>query len=178
MQKQMLPQGVVQIVAVMALVVLSLVKMEAAAPILKPGDIFVVDHLYGVIQINPETGAQTLVSTGGFLNTISNSARGIALESDGQILVTDTAIAMADGSLVGGVVRINPATGTQTLLSSGGLLSQPLSVDVESDGDIVVTDRAGVIRVDPVTGAQSLVSSGGNLSGPQSLTVVRTKPKK
>jgi hypothetical protein len=48
-----------------------------------------------------------------------------------------------------------------------------LSVDVESDGDIVVTDRAGVIRIDPVTGTQSLVSSDGYLYGAQGLTVVR-----
>jgi hypothetical protein len=125
MQTHLLKLEVVVIVAVMAIVVLCFGAIdEAAAPILKPGDILVVDHLYGVIQINPETGAQTVVSTGGYLNTISNSARGIALESNGQILVTDTAIAVADGSLVGGAVRVNPATGTQTLLSSGGLLSQ------------------------------------------------------
>jgi sugar lactone lactonase YvrE len=179
MQKHMLKLAVMLIVAVIITHVLSLANIEeATAATLKIGDILVVDHLYGVIQINPDTGAQTVVSTGGYLNTSSNSARGIALEANGQILVTDTAITLTDGSLVGGVVRVNPATGTQTLLSSGGLLSQPLNVDVESDGYIVVTDRAGVIRIDPITGTQSLVSSGGNLSGPQGITIVQTKLKK
>jgi hypothetical protein len=146
-----------------------------AAPTLKSGDILVVDNLNGVILVNPDTGAQTVVSTGGYLNTITNSARGIAVEFDGHILVTDAAIALADGSIIGGVVRIDPATGAQTLLSRGGLLFQPLSVDVVADGAIVVTDRVGVVRIDPVTGAQNLISSGGNLTGPQGLTVVRPK---
>jgi hypothetical protein len=146
---------------------------EAAAPTLNPGDLLVVDNQYGVIQINPETGAQTVVSRGGYLNTVSNSARAIALEASGQILVTDATIALADGSIVGGVVRVNPATGAQTMLSSGGLLDDPHGVDVEANGDIVVTARAGVVRLDPVTGTQTLVSSGGYISGAQGLTVVR-----
>jgi hypothetical protein len=172
-------RGAVLIVAVSAILILSFTRIEElAAATLTRNDILVVDHLFGVIQVDPATGAQTVVSTGGFLNTSSNSARGIALEANGQILVTDAAIAMADGSIVGGVVRIDPTTGVQRLLTRGGLLNQPLSVAVEPDGHIVVTDRVGVVRIDPVTGAQSLVSSGGNLSGPQGITIVETKPKK
>jgi hypothetical protein len=162
---------------ILMVIILLTTRVFAATPTLKPGDLLVVDNQYGVVLVDPQTGAQTLISRGGYLNTVSNSARGIAVEADGQILVTDTAIALANGSIVGGVVRVNPTTGVQTLLSSGGLLSQPLGVDVEANGDIVVTDRAGVIRIDPVSGTQDLVSGAGFVSGAQGLTVVRRSAK-
>jgi sugar lactone lactonase YvrE len=150
---------------------------EATAATLKPGDILVVDILMGVIRIDPATGAQTVVTTGGYLNSISNSAGGIALEANGQILVIDIEIAMPDGSSVPGIVRVDPATGLQSLVTTGDLLYTPFDIAVEANGQIVVTDRAGIIRVDPVTGAQTLVTSGGNLSGPRGITVVFKKPK-
>ena len=51
------------------------------------------------------------------------------------------------GDLMNGVVRINPATGAQTILSSGGLFSYPSGIALEADGTVVVVERRGLQRV-------------------------------
>jgi DNA-binding beta-propeller fold protein YncE len=61
-----------------------------------------------VIRIDPVTGAQTVVTEGGFLN----HPFGIAVEADGQILVTD------DRNLI----QIDPVTGDQAIFATGGSL--------------------------------------------------------
>ena len=57
-----------------------------------------------VFQIDPSTGNRTIVSQGGYLSI----PKGIAIDSTGQILVTDDA----------GLIKIDPTTGIQTLLAS------------------------------------------------------------
>ena len=94
---------------------------------------------------------------------------GIALETDGAILVVEQ-------SLVGGqpgngrVTRLDPTSGDRTVVSEGGEFSSPAGVVVEANGGILVADTdalggsGGVIRVDPTTGAQTAVSSGGTFA--------------
>jgi hypothetical protein len=165
--------------AIVTILALSLVSVgEGTVRTLKSGDILVVDALTGVIRIDPVTGTQTVVSQGGFLNTSSNSAVALALEADGQILVLDVNITLAGGVGIPGIVRIDPTTGVQTLVTTGVFLSNPTSIAVELDEQIVVVDRAGVIRVDPVTGTQTLVTTDGELSSPQGITVVPKKLEK
>jgi hemolysin type calcium-binding protein len=144
---------------------------EAAAA---PGDILVADYnafggTGGVIRVNPATGARTTVSentmpAGGpsFVEPV-----GVALEANGDILVAD--IHAFGGT--GGVIRVNPATGARTTVSSntmpGGapLFADPLGIALEANGDILVADvgafggTGGVIRVNPATGARTTVSS-------------------
>jgi DNA-binding beta-propeller fold protein YncE len=105
----------------------------------------------GVIRVDPATGAQTVVASGGFFLYPT----GVALEADGHVLVANSGISR------GSVLRIDPATGAQTVLASGGFVVYPFGVAVEADGNILVADPSAraVIRVDPVTGAQSIVSA-------------------
>lgn len=147
------------------------------ATVAGPGELLVADSAAfsqtrnsgGVIRVDPATGAQTIVSEGGWLVT----PHGVTVDSAGRILVVDV---NAFGG-PGGVVRINPANGAQTVVSREGFFSTPVGIDVEADGDIVVADddafggRGGVIRVDPNTGAQSIVSSGGAFVDPYGLGV-------
>src|SRR5215211_121338 len=103
---------------------------EAGAVTLNPGDILVSDVDFlgesdAVIRVDPATGAQTTVSTGGsFVDPF-----GVALEADGDILVAD---ADAFGGL-GGVIRVDPATGAQTTVSTGGSFVDPAGIAVEAD---------------------------------------------
>src|SRR5687767_7040259 len=63
---------------------------------------------------------------------------------------------------VGAVFRVDPITGIQTVISSGGFFQEPVAIGIEADGNIVVTDRTGmVIRVNPETGDQTVLSAGG-----------------
>jgi alpha-tubulin suppressor-like RCC1 family protein/streptogramin lyase len=87
----------------------------------------------------------------------------------------DIIVATGDG---GQIVQVHPRTGSQTVISSGGLLGQPVAVAIEASGNILVVDRAQfgshvprIIRVDPVTGAQSVVSEGGFLYRPHDIAI-------
>ena len=79
------------------------------------GDIIVADSLDKQVEaVNPETGAKVPVSTGG--NFVLPA--GIAFDGDGNILVVDRdAFAGEDG----GVIRIDKATGAQTVVSNNAI---------------------------------------------------------
>jgi hypothetical protein len=88
-----------------------------------------------VIRVNPVSGARTAVSANGAPAGGPNLADpfGLALEIDGDILVTD---GNAFGG-TGGVIRIDPAGGARTAVSANGApaggpdLADPLGVAVE-----------------------------------------------
>ena len=68
------------------------------------------------------------------------------------------------------MIRVNPATGMQSVISSGGNLQDPPNLVVAPNGDIFVADTGGVvgagliIRINPQSGSQTVVSSGGNFT--------------
>jgi hypothetical protein len=82
------------------------------------------------------------------------------------------------GGGTGGVIRVDPVTGAQTVISSGGFFVSPRGVAIDRNGDILVADisafggSGGVIRVNATTGAQSVVSSGGRFVDPEGIMVV------
>src|SRR6184192_3327645 len=61
----------------------------------------------------------------------------------GHILVADQTRAA--------VIDVDPTTGAQTLLSSGGFFRNPAGIVIEPSGNVIVSDRSGhrLIRVDP-----------------------------
>jgi sugar lactone lactonase YvrE len=141
--------------------------VDPAALALAPnGTIYVADNVgvagrRSVVRIDPAGGAQTVVTEG---DKLCNPF-GIALEADGDLLVADYgafgAVTCARNS-AGSVIRVDPATGRQAVLSGNGLFSHPLGLAVEPAGRILVANEtstaAGVAAVDPVTGAQSAVT--------------------
>lgn len=91
---------------------------------------------------------------------------GIAVSADGSILVADFD---AFGGRPGGIIRVDPTTGSQTKVSSGGYFTAPVGLAIAANGDIIVANAAGggpgasgIIRVDPATGGQTIVSVDGN----------------
>jgi MYXO-CTERM domain-containing protein len=113
-----------------------------------------------VIRVDPQTGAQTLISEGGLLE----EPVAIAVEPAGTLLVSDSA--------AGAILRIDPGTGGQTVVSGsfGGLLALALE---PATGDILATDasEATVLRVAPQSGAKSSFASGALLTLPQAIAV-------
>jgi hypothetical protein len=120
------------------------------------GHFWVVGRDGNLVEIDAETGAQSLVAQG--FATLT----GIAVESPGHLLITDF-----DGSLF----RFDVASGSASVLAGGGLISEVASwaVQVAPDGTIIVSgltaggyDSPGtpsrVIRINPVSGAQSLIA--------------------
>ena len=135
---------------------------QASAVFLSAGDILVSNPgIPAIIRIDPETGFQTVLSSGGSLVTPA----GLAIESTGQIVVADAGAAA--------IIRVNPNDGSQTVVSSGGNLVLPGDLAIEGSGAIVVSDEdaAAIIRVNPNDGSQTVVSSGGGLSDAQGIAV-------
>jgi len=151
------------------------------------GQIFVADANAfggggGVIRVNPTTGAQVVVASGGNFtanpNGQSSDPTGLALAANGDLLVADPRGIARQGGLAGQVVRVNPITGVQTVVSLGGLLADPWGIAVARNGLILVTDpvdfgsAARITRIDPVTASQTVVSTGAHLSGPLALAIM------
>ena len=87
------------------------------------------------------------VEEGGGQSLVSEAAgyfpQGIAIDAEGSIFLISPEF-VSGGTLYRGVVlRIDPATGGPTLLTSGGNLDQPLDIEVAADGTLVVLDRLG-----------------------------------
>ena len=80
---------------------------------------------------------------------------------------------------LGVVARVDPVTGEQTVITSGGNLESPFAVAVEPSGSLLVFDGAGdgspaqLVRVDPATGAQIVLSSGEDVRRTADITVSR-----
>lgn len=142
--------------------------VPAAAVQLEPGDLVVVDAGSAapavparVIRIDPDSGAQQLVASGGYLA----EPFAIAFEPAGTLLVADDG-----GSGAAAIVRIDPATGNQSLLGD----ETPVGIAVDPDtGEVFFTDGfdAGVLVVDPSTGVTTPVASGPPLDFTQSIAV-------
>ena len=92
----------------------------------------------------------------------------LAVEADGSLLVADMGVPnQKDGALI----RVDPFTGAQSVVSSGAGFYDPAGIAVAPDGTLYVVDNlsadnnGGVIRVDPRTGAQKLIASNFNVLG-------------
>jgi sugar lactone lactonase YvrE len=77
---------------------------------------------------------------------------------------------VADGLLhdVGGILRVDPASGAQTVFAQGGDFVLPTGIAIAPTGEVYVADidAAGgggaIFRIDPATGARTLVSSNAS----------------
>jgi streptogramin lyase len=91
----------------------------------------------------------------------------------GDILVSDySAFGSQQATGPGGVIRVDPTSGAQTVISSAGSFSEPVRIAINANGDIFVSDQNnGVFRVDSQTGAQTLVSAGGYFIAPFGIAI-------
>jgi streptogramin lyase len=169
-----------RLLVVAAFSILALAHVTEAAPAtLNPGDILVADRQGYIVKIDPVTGTQSILDTPGI-----SFASGITMDANEQILV----VSYDPNTFVVSIIRINPATGAQTIVTAGGYLNQysgePFNgIAVDDEGLILVPSRdvggrAGVVQVDPVTGDQTILSMGSYLQIPRDITVVPKKLKK
>ena len=126
-----------------------------------------------LVQIEPSTGNRSVLSagsnTGVQRGTGSNFdlPRGVACENAGTFVVTDSGYSNPK------VVRVDPATGNRTILSSssvgtGTVFASPYGIALENSGFFVVSDTGlnAILRVDPATGNRTVLSGAGVGAGP------------
>ena len=128
------------------------------------GNAFVVDEgdravdSSKVIHVDLATGSYEVVSSGGNLT----NPWGIAIDASGNLVVANRQNFFGDPSTSNTIIKIDPVTGEQSILSEDGLFVTPQTLAIAVNGDIFVADpglnAAGrVFRVDPATGDQSIV---------------------
>lgn len=132
-----------------------------------------------VLRVNPATGALTEISRNGAQGDLFRHPYDIAVAADGSLLVADMGAYATPSARTpdGRIIRVDPVTGMQSLVTSGNLLVDPAGVAVAPDGLIYVIENVGllgqpgVVSVNPATGAQTLVTQGGQLCYPFGIAV-------
>ena len=127
-----------------------------------------------VVAVDPGTGVQRVLSTGG----VMVHPEGAAIGMDGALYVVDPDAGSGGRGLV---LRIDPSSGAQTVVCASTAFLDPNGIVADTDGTLLVADpdafstppQAGpgaVFRVWPDTGAVQVVSSLGLLVYPFGLT--------
>jgi sugar lactone lactonase YvrE len=141
------------------------VKQSAPAPV--------------ILKADPATGGLAEISRNGPQGDFFRHPYDIAVASDGSLLVADMGAyaTSTDHTADGRIIRVDPVTGRQSLLTSGNLLVDPAGLAIGPGGLIYVVENVGtlgtpsVISVNPTTGAQELVTQGGQLCYPFGIAV-------
>ncbi len=132
------------------------------------GITYILDQQTGVIRYDPLTQQQTQLDPASSFSSNPVSPRQIALEHNGNLLITDG---------TAGVKRINPVTGAISAVSSGDSLSLALGIAVDNAGNIFVGDggtflggTSKIVKIDPTNGSQTVIASGNGITVPIGLT--------
>jgi sugar lactone lactonase YvrE len=127
-----------------------------------------------ILRADPATGGLTEISRNGAQGDLFRHPYDIAVAGDGSLLVADMGAfaTSTDHTPDGRIIRVDPVTGQQSIVTSGNLLVDPAGLTIAPDGLIYVVENVGtlgtpsVISVNPATGAQTLVTQGGQLCYP------------
>src|SRR5258706_2202688 len=88
---------------------------------------------------------------------------GICLGNNGQYLVSDT------GCMA--IIAVDPVTGIQQTVTSGGILSVPFGIAAERAGPVLFANAQQIVRVDPQSASQSVAATGVFLRVPIAVAV-------
>jgi DNA-binding beta-propeller fold protein YncE len=131
-----------------------------------------------LLRVNPATGALEEVSRNGSAQgTLFRHPYDVTVAPGGGSLYVVDMGEFAEGATPaadGRIIRVDPASGAQSVVSAGGELVDPAGIAVAPDGTLFVVENVGlgpardpaVVRINPATGAQSVVTRGGNLCYP------------
>jgi sugar lactone lactonase YvrE len=119
-----------------------------------------------ILRSEPATGATVEISRNGPLGTLFQRPYDLAVEADGGLVVADMGTPDKND---GAVIRVDPVTGRQSLVSGRGVggdnLYDPAGIAIGPGGVLYVldtlagTNSGAVIRVDANTGHQQVIAS-------------------
>jgi sugar lactone lactonase YvrE len=132
------------------------------------GTILVTDPFAGAIdRFSPAGTLLTNIPPGSLM-----VPAGVAVSRQGQIFIVDAAFfgGNPDGNKV---VQIDPVSFSQTILSSTGLLSAPVGIVIEPDGNLLIAESSAnsITRITLPGGTQSNLSTNGLLNGCYGLAI-------
>ncbi len=106
-----------------------------------------------IIRVDRVTGEQTSAIPPG----IGLNPDDMALAADGDLFIANRVLSESV------IVKINPTTGVDRIVSSGGALFNVESMAVDFNGDLLAADRgtSRIVRINPATKAQVTVASFG-----------------
>jgi len=127
-----------------------------------------------ILRADPATGALTEISRNGSQGDLFRHPYDIAVAADGSLLVADMGAYATgtDRAPDGRIIRVDPVSGRQSLVTQGERLVDPAGLALGPGGLIYVIENVGssgspgVIAVSPTTGAQTVVAQGGQLCYP------------
>jgi hypothetical protein len=111
-----------------------------------------------VLSINKETGTQSLLAS----LTNVHSIQDIEVDQQGQFIVADWGVTNAPGNSQ--IIRINPTTGEQMTVATGGYLCNPSDMLISPSGDYIVANQlsnktAQLLSINPDTGTQQIITN-------------------
>lgn len=118
------------------------IKVDSAGDLITTND-------NGVSRVDLITGVETEIANAG--DAFLDSPIGLDLNAAGDIIVIDV-----DGI----VVKIDPVSGLETLITSELTLAESSAIAVEPSGDIIVLNVEDLFRINPTSGITTLLSSG------------------
>ena len=132
-----------------------------------------------ILRANPATGELAEISRNGAQGDQFRHPYDIAVAGDGSLLVADMGAyaTPSDRTPDGRIIRVDPVTGQQSVVTSGNMLVDPAGLALAPDGLIYVvenvgtTGQPGVVSVNPANGDQTLVTQGGQLCYPFGIAV-------
>jgi len=126
-----------------------------------------------ILRADPATGGLTEISRNGAQGDFFRHPYDIAVAGDGSLLVADMGAfaTSTDRSADGRIIRVDPVTGQQSIVSSGNLLVDPAGLTIGPGGLIYVVENVGTL------GTPSVISvNPANIQLP--LYVVAGLPRK
>jgi sugar lactone lactonase YvrE len=128
---------------------------------------------FSLVRTDPDAANQQVVSQ--WIRGEGEFITDVEVEPSGTILFCASQLEEGPPLVIdSSLVRVDPATGNQTVLSTGGLLNSCVGIAVDASGaiwvsagvDDEVSGNEAIVQVDPVTGVQTLVTSGGVVGTP------------
>jgi len=125
-----------------------------------------------IVDVNPRTGVQTLMTSGQNLD----EPTGICVGPNGFLYISDYGGNI--GSYPNGdILSVNPFTGQQKVIASGGGMVFPSAIAMDSNGTLIATAvgqtqvSGEVFKINPQTGTEQLFASGEPLNGSNGLAI-------
>jgi hypothetical protein len=132
-----------------------------------------------ILRADPATGGLAEISRNGSQGDLFRHPYDIAVAADGSLLVADMGAyaTSTDRTPDGRIIRVDPVSGQQSVVTQGEHLVDPAGLALAPDGLIYVVENVGtsgspgVVAVNPTTGAQSVVTQSGQLCYPFGIAV-------